>query len=95
MFSIDDYATKDGGPGEVRLFAVFTMSLCTLELKQTLISLPFQVLQLLDYFKQALKPDLRITYKYQLHILRKNKSKCCKGLWSKLHKVQTVPGPLL
>ena len=44
---IDDYA-KDGGPGEVQLCAVFTMSICALELKQMLISLLFQVIRLLN-----------------------------------------------
>ena len=37
---------KDGGPKDVDLFSVFTMSLCTLELKQALRSLLFQVTQL-------------------------------------------------
>ena len=38
-----DYV-KDGGPGEVRLLCNFTMSLCALQLEQTLISLPFQIM---------------------------------------------------
>ena len=42
---IDNYA-KDGGPGEADFYVVFTMSLCALELNQTLISLLFQIIRL-------------------------------------------------
>ena len=41
--TIDDHA-KDGGPRKVRLLCSFTMSLCALELKQTLLSLLFPVI---------------------------------------------------
>ena len=43
--SIDDYA-KDGGQGRSDFCAVFTMSLCALELKRMLISLLFQIIRL-------------------------------------------------
>ena len=45
FMTIDDYA-KDGGPGKVCFYVVFTMSLCALELRQSLISLLFQVIGL-------------------------------------------------
>ena len=44
-YLIDNYA-KDGGPGESDFCVAFTMSLCALELKRTLISLLFQIIRL-------------------------------------------------
>ena len=43
--TIDDYS-KDGGPGGSDGCVVFTITLCALELKQTVISLLFQVVRL-------------------------------------------------
>ena len=42
----------DGGSVRSVFCAVFTMSLCALELKQTLISLLFQVIHLLNYINR-------------------------------------------
>ena len=45
------------------------MSLCALELKQTLISLPFEVVRLFKLDEQALRSYLKLTCEHQLHIL--------------------------
>ena len=44
---MDDYA-EDSGPARYDFCVVFTMSLCALELEQTLISLPFETIGLLN-----------------------------------------------
>ena len=48
---------------------VFTISLCALELKQTLISLPIEVIRLFKLDKQAPRSYLKLTCEYELHIL--------------------------
>ena len=51
MFLIDDYA-KDVDQGRSDFCVLFTMNLCTLELKQTLIGLLFQVIRFLNYINR-------------------------------------------
>ena len=43
LSKVDDYA-EDGDQGRSDFCVVFTISLCALELKQTLISLVFQII---------------------------------------------------
>ena len=61
----------DQGRSDVSV--AFTMNLCALELKQTVISLLFQVIRALKLGEQALKSYLKITCEFQLHILPNKK----------------------
>ena len=56
--------------GRSDVCVVFTMSLCALEFKQTIMSLLFQVIRLSKLSKQALKSYLMITCEFLFHILR-------------------------
>ena len=48
---------------------VFTMILCSLKSKQTLISLPFQFTRLLKLGIKALESCLKLTCEYEFHIV--------------------------
>ena len=89
--SIDNYA-KDGGPGEVRRLCSFTMSLWTLELKQTVNKSAISGHTALKLGEQSPKSYLKITCEFQLHILP-NEEVCAAKDWLKLHQVQIAPSP--
>ena len=71
--------------GRSEFCVVFTMSLCALELKQTLISYAA-----LEFGKQALKSYLKITCEFHLRTLPNKKVSTAR---LKPHEVQTALGP--
>ena len=77
MFLILSYlATSLADQGRSDVCVVFTMSLCTLELKQTVISLLCHTA--LKLGEQAPKSYLKISCEFQLHILSNKKVSAAK-----------------
>ena len=72
-FTIDDYA-KDGGPEGSDFYVVFTMSLCSLELKPTLIKFAISNHTALKLHVQALTSYLSLICEYELYTLPNKKS---------------------
>ena len=68
ILPLDGYA-KDGGPGEVYLHVVFTMSLCVLELKYNDNKFAIWSHTALKLRIQPMKRYLKLTYKYEPHNL--------------------------
>ena len=62
---------KMADQGRSDVCVVFTMTLCALELKRTVISLLFQVIRLFTLAEQALKSYLKITCEFSASYLTK------------------------
>ena len=88
---MDDYA-KDGGPGEVWRLCSFYHEPLRTWIKTNSYMSAISSHTALKLSEQALKSYLKITCEFQLHTLPNKKVSAAKGLWLKLHEVQTAPG---